>query len=331
MITLTPIHERDGDRHYQEFFRPEYLSERLGRSGQWLGGGVAKLELSGPVQRDAFAQLLQGRTPDGEKLLKQSWEQGERVLGWRINVTAEGPLNPLWALSSGALRTHLQTGFAKAAQAVVTDFERRLNGVLPWGNAYARGRQSVLCGEFQSGASPAQTPRLESTLFLFNLQFQRGMENTVLRPEFVNARMPRMHDLFSRVATDAMKQTVGGRIEFPKQMIQRFQEESPLHSDRPGDARWKQALRGQDLFDAWHNQARRWGWSTRDTLRVIDRAQPTVSSFMQDCKNLGRLWTLWATQSEHSSQRVREALIGGRANDPTAQATSHDNDMSMSQ
>jgi hypothetical protein len=58
MITITRIYEQDGDRHYRAFFRPEFVTERLGRPGQWQGGAVTKLGLSDPFQQDVFTSLL---------------------------------------------------------------------------------------------------------------------------------------------------------------------------------------------------------------------------------------------------------------------------------
>lgn len=330
MITITPICEQDGDRHYRAFFRPEFLAERLGRPGQWQGGAVTKLGLSGPVQQDVFTSLLHGRTPEGEELLRPSALASNRVLGWRINLTADGPANTLWALSSGPLRGRMQLGHAHAARTAAADFENTLNG-RPWlNNPHAPGLRSVLFARFQAGASPKQTPRLETTLFLFNLVFQNGMENRGLKPEYVAAQQPRLHSTFATTLATTVLKVVGGRIRVPTQLSLRFEGHPPANSVRP--AGWQRAspLKGPELFAAWQQQARSWGWGPERTMQMVDHARPTWSNLVQDYKTLGRLWAVWAFHPTHSPLRVREVLSRSSEKSHAQQSKSRGHDHGMS-
>jgi hypothetical protein len=330
MITITPILERDGDRHYQGFFLPEFVTHRLGKPGQWQGGAMRKLGLSGPVQRDVFASLLQGRTPEGEELLRCSTLTGNRVLGWRITLTAEGPTNTLWALSSGPLRGRIQLGQADAARAAAADFENRLNGRQWWNNAQAPGLRSVLFAKFQSGASPKQTPRLETTLFLFNLLFHTGKENMGLQRDYVTAQQLRLHSIYAASLGTTMLKIVGGRVQVPPQLALRFQGHPPAHPDQSFGTGRDKPLQGHELSAAWREQARSWGWGPERTAELIHNARPTWSNLIQDYKTLGRLWALWAFHPSHSPLRVREVLTRSSEQSRAQQSQSCDHDHGMS-
>lgn len=330
MITVTPIYEQDGDRHYHEFFRPEFVTERLGHPGQWQGGAVTKLGLSGPVQKEVFASLLRGRTPEGEELLRRSALNPKRVLGWRINLTADGPANTLWALSSGSLRGQMQVGHARAARMAAADFENTLNG-RPWlNNPHAPGLRSVLFARFQAGASPKQTPRLETTLFLFNLVFQNGMENRGLKREYVAAQQPRLHSTFVTTLITTVLRVVGGRIQVPTQLWLRFEGHPPAESAKSMGGQRANPLKRQELFAAWREQARGWGWSPERTMQMVEHARPTWSNLVQDCKTLGRLWAVWAFHPTHSPQRVSHVLCASREQPRAQQSASRDHDKGMS-
>lgn len=330
MITITPIYEQDGDRLYRAFFRPEFVTQRLGHPGQWQGGALTRLGLSGPVQEDVFTALLHGRTPGGEALLRHPAQAHKRILAWRINLAADGPANTLWALSAGTLRGRLQVGHAQAARTAAADFENTLNGRPWWNNPEAPGLRSVLFARFQSGASIKQTPRLETTLFLFNLVFQKGSEHRMLRPDYVAAQQSRLHSTFaSSLATTVLK-IAGGRLQLPAQLALRFAGHPPAEAAETVGGQRASPLRGPELFAAWREQARSWGWGPERARQMIEHARPTWSNLVQDAKTLGRLWTVWASHPSHSPLRVGQALCRSNEKSRAAQSQSRARDHGMS-
>lgn len=303
-----PIYEGDVDRLRREFLRQEFLEHRLGKPGQWQGAAVPRLELKGPVESKAIAHLLQGRTLEGEPLLRPSAPERNRVLGWRAS---EGPVNALWGLSKGALRGRMQLIHAQAVQRVVVDFENTLNG-RPWfNNPDARGRKSVLVAKFQSGASRRQTPRLETNLVLFNVLFEKGRENQTLDSKYVLAQQRRMRSVYAAEMQPVTAPLLTGRHAQALATLARHFERHP-----PGDATparrlaRAQPLAGRQLFAAWQAQARSWGWHPEQMTGLIHAAgsRPTLTNWLRDARTLGRVWSIWVRQPAHSLQRVRTSL-----------------------
>ncbi len=331
MVLITPIHEGDVDRLRREFFRPEFLEHRLGKPGQWQGGAVPRLGLKGPVESKAFANLLQGRTPEGEPLLRPSAPEQNRVLGWRITMASEGSVNALWGLSKGALRGRMQLIHAQAVQRVVVDFENTLNG-RPWlNNPDACGRKSVLVAKFQSGASRRQTPRLETNLFLFNVLFEKGGQNRTFNLKYVLAQQGRMRSVYAAKIETAMSPLLADRQAQALTTLSWHFESHP-----PGDATTgarlarERLLPGRELFNAWQDQARGWGWRPEQMRSLIHAAgsRPSLTNWMRDARTLGRVWAIWVRQPAHSLQRVRIALAGRETRTHTKSAQSKDHGMS---
>ncbi|PZS23907.1 MAG: hypothetical protein DLM54_00345 [Acidimicrobiales bacterium] len=75
-----------------------YLSyvERGGDAGRWLGKGAEALGLTGEVTPEAFANLAEGRQPDGTKLLERI--HADRVMGWDMTMSAPKSLSLLAVL-----------------------------------------------------------------------------------------------------------------------------------------------------------------------------------------------------------------------------------------
>ncbi len=75
-----------------------YLSyvERGGEPGRWLGRAAEALGLEGVLQAQDFANLAEGRGPDGSQLLEQV--RSDRVMGWDFTMSAPKSLSLLATL-----------------------------------------------------------------------------------------------------------------------------------------------------------------------------------------------------------------------------------------
>ncbi|MDP1604829.1 MAG: relaxase domain-containing protein, partial [Legionella sp.] len=209
MIKINAIRESDGDRLHREFFSPEFIAYRLGRPGHWQGSAVGKLGLTGPVEPGVFQKLLEGRSPEGEALLGAAVAQPNRILGWRISVAADAPTSVLWALAPPVVRGRIVTAHANAIRLGLGEVERHLNG-RPWiENPDAPGRISTLTAKFHSGASLQQTPRLETNVFLFNLVFQTGKENTSFTREQAAGQGRLIHSVYQRALRSEITRAIG--------------------------------------------------------------------------------------------------------------------------
>lgn len=331
MIQITPIRERDGNQLHREFFTPEFIAYRLGRPGQWQGSAAAKLGLSKAVEPEVFTNLLQGRSAEGESLLRNPGRLSDRILGWRISLAAEAPTSVLWGLSPPVIRGRIQAAHANAVRHALTDFESHLNGRPRIENPYAPGRTSTIFAKFHSGASVQQTPRLETNVFLFNLVFQSGHENTVFTPKRVAGQGRRMHSVYQRAMGRAVARTIGTNVSLSDELTLRFEGHPPGTGDARRSARVRY-LPGHELFDRWQQQAMPWGWGPARTSEWIgkNRSRLTVSNLVEDARTIGRLWAIALRHPAHSPHRVGEVIAASWSRSQTTTAGSGSQDKGMS-
>lgn len=332
MIKTTAIREDDIDRLRREFLRPEFVAHRLGRPGQWQGDAISKLGLTGPVEPKTFANLLDGRTPEGESLLRPSPGQSPRILGWRLTLTAEAPASVLWALSPPVIRGRLQSAHANAVRSAVADFERQLNG-RPWFDTpSAPVRSSTLVAKFHSGASPKQTPRLETSIILFNLVLETGRENRPYAPQQLAGQGRRIDASYGRAFQSETSRSIGAHARIPDDLVARF-EAHPPGSGQPGGSSQTRPVPSQELFGKWQEQAREWGWGTERTTELIhqSRSRASLSNLLEDARTLGRAWAIAVQVPTHSPLRVGEVLASSQGQTRTAASPSRDQDEGMSQ
>ena len=335
MIRINPIYEKDVDRLYREFFEPQFRTQRLGAPGNWHGGAAQKLSLTEPVQAGAFSSLLRGLTPEGEALVGRQPQRADRAAAWRITLTDAGPASVvLWALSPSVYRLRIRRAHTHAVRAVITDFESGLNG-RPWfDNPDAPGRKSALFAEFQAGATRQQAPRLHTNLFLFNLLFQKGTKTRTFAPEEVKQQWLRMDAVYTRTLGKELSRILGNQVQIPTELSVRF-DAHPLNGSPDPDRRVvPQALENRELFAAWQQQARGWGWGPERVADLIakSRSSQSWSNWNQDCRKLVRSWAVWLKTPTHSPQRVWQGMLRGReekTSRPTQQQSqSHSHGMS---
>ncbi|MEL6456402.1 MAG: MobF family relaxase [Cyanobacteria bacterium J06623_5] len=72
MLTLSNVKAAQAENYYE---RDDYYTQgdinddkEIKSDSQWQGNGAANLNLSGPVDKAKFQQLLHGQTPDGKPL-----------------------------------------------------------------------------------------------------------------------------------------------------------------------------------------------------------------------------------------------------------------------
>lgn len=331
MIKIDAIRESDGDRLHREFFRPEFIDYRLGRPGHWQGSAAGKLGLTGPVEPGVFEKLLEGRSPEGETLLRPAVAQPNRVLGWRISVAADASTSVLWALAPPVVRGRIVTAHADAIRLALGEVERHLNG-RPWiENPNAPGRISTLTAKFHSGASSQQIPRLETNVFLFNLVFQTGKENASFTREQATGQGRLIHSAYQRALRSEITRAIGANAKLSSEFTLRF-EEHPPGSGKSHRSDWAQRVPSRELFDRWQEQALKWGWGPQRTTEMIreSKSRLTMSNLIEDARTLGRLWAIAVGHPAHSPQRVGEVLAQSRSRSDASTVGSRDHDKGMS-
>ena len=101
--------------------REDYYSEKQEVVGKWQGKAAAMLGISGDVDREQFAALVENRHPvTGEKLTPRT-KEGRRV-GYDLNFHAPKSLSVLYALTQDK---DVLTVFRRAVSDTMTELEQR--------------------------------------------------------------------------------------------------------------------------------------------------------------------------------------------------------------
>lgn len=304
---MKPAHETGRERKSRQFFLPEFITQRLGKPGHWQGGATARLGLKDPVKVADFEKLRQGWTPDGLGRVRDPLTDS-RLTGWRMIVRAEHSLSVLWALSPEPIRARIRLAHYRGAQVAVADFERTLNGSRLYDNLRDPDRKRTLFAVFHSGASPEQTPQLETTLFLFNFVMQFGGNLSTFTPEEMGQKEARIQAVYKRTVEREVTWVLGGRVQLPNELCQPFQRQTdfgPIQNEfRPRE----EPLQGEQLFAAWREQGRSWGWGPEKVkaLLVPAKVQMNWRNVVQDCGNTLRLGSMWIHQRARAVEREVE-------------------------
>ena len=293
---------------------------------------MKKLGLTGAVEFKAFTSLLEGNTPAGESLLRPPSGQSPRILGWRLTLTAEAAVSALWALSPPVIRGRIQTAHANAVRSAVSEFEKNLSERPLLDHPSVPRRSSTLVAKFHSGASPKQTPRLQTSLILFNLFFERGRENRPFAPQQLAGQGGSIDASYTKAFESEISRTIGVHAKIPESLALRFEANPPGSDHTPRGSRTR-LVPSQELFGKWQNQAREWGWGSERTVELLreSRSRPTWSNLWEDARNLGRVWAIAVHKRAHSPHRVGEVLALSQEQSRTPTDKSRDKDQGMSQ
>ncbi len=308
---LTPIRDGEGDHYAREFFRPEFIAQRLGKPGQWQGGLADKLRLENPVAPRAFADLLQGRTPEGDDWVRRPQVKEARVQGWRFTFTEPGDLSFLYGLSPEVARGGIRLVHNEGVRAALKDFEQSLSGRTWFQNFVAPPEKRTLFAKFQSGASREQQPQLETTVFLFNLIYRRGGGVESYQPEQLVPLHDRMQAIYQQTLQKEAVRFLGSRVELPNELQLRMQAAMSAKPANPRHSLRADPLQGRQLFAAWQAQARNLGWGSEKTIAALREAKlsPTWQNWME---SWSRKFRYEAVQGHHSPVKCFVGSLNGK-------------------
>ena len=117
---------------------------------------------------------------------------------------------------------------------------------------------------------------------------------------------------YEKAFAKGLQRLFGREVEISPHLSLRF-EGHPLRG--PGQ---EPRVANRELFGAWREQAKGWGWGPERVGKLIAeaRAQPTLANLSQDSQKLLQMWTLWLRKPEHSPVRVLPAMMEGRDRKP---------------
>src|SRR4051812_42898225 len=99
-VTIQPVHRESIPLLVKSFFSEEFLTEHLGKAGQWFCELAERQGLRHPVESGIFEAYLQRArgSPDAPE-----------VVAWRITFEAGSAASTLWALSSKESRSEFES------------------------------------------------------------------------------------------------------------------------------------------------------------------------------------------------------------------------------
>ena len=311
---MTPTLEHESERLYRQFFRPEFATQRLGAPGEWQGSAIARLGLQNPVQESDLANLLKGWTPDGQQMIQDPLAANS-VRAWRCSLRADPPLNALWALSSESIREQIRLAHTKAVQVAVADFENTLNGRSGKDRPIPHEWKLTLVAKFESGASREQTPQLETNLLLLNFVIHRGDGGglTTFPQRRANRIEQRMQSVYKQVLEKETLWAFGSRIQLPEELCQRLQQPFEFGPLPANPTAGKTALQGNELFTAWQEQGRSWGWGPDrvESLHEAAGRQLNWRNLMREFNATIQSGTQWFQQRVLEPKRVVDQPVKG--------------------
>ena len=284
MIQVQPIREKDAAPSFAPFFSSKFIDQRLGRPGLWQGEGVNRLALRNPVDARTFARLLHGRAPNGRALLAPVKQPQNRVLGWRMTVSASPNLSALWALVGRQPRLDIERAFQESVRGPLHSMEQSLSR-WDWDPAAKRTTcPGALFAKFRAGATVDQRPHLHTTVFLFNLAFQADQGVGTFDPREVRRQAARMHALSEKKLGFTLWNELGISLQYldlekdslgmPRGPGLKFfcdPSFSVRKTPRPGES--NQPLPSNQLVNAWQEKAQEWGWGPKQAARYVNDAQ----------------------------------------------------------
>jgi len=277
MITITELQQKDAARAYQEFFRDEFRSQRLGSFGHWLGRGGRLLGLESPASQAKFHNLVHGLTPDGSKRLLEGSQDPNRVALWQIDFTGSQSLSLLWAMSPGTWRWRIESAHMTAAMDALGRFQLRAvdrqQGHSPGNDA---ATLSVL---FSYGASHDQTPHLKTTVFALTHGFLKNGSTLKLIADDLNRQKEKMTASYAFAVRAYFVDLIGPFqkvqgirdlriVGVPQEVVRRFFFDPSFNRDSGFEKNGK-PLEDTQLFAKWRAQGERLGWGVDQAKALL--------------------------------------------------------------
>lgn len=280
MVTITEVLLKDAERAYQEFFREEFRSQRVGSFGYWLGRAQHRLNLENPVSQSTFQNLVHGLAPDGIKRILEEGEKSDRIALWQVEVRAPQSLSSLWAVAPGTWRGRLESAHMTAAW----DTLQKIQAAVDIRQTFKppENRAATLSVFFSQGAGHNQNPELKTTAFILAHGFRPDGSARKLDGDAVPAQKEFAQYVYSRAISSDLSELIGpfrklnGSQEIaavPKELVRKFFVDPSFHREQRPPFHSK-PLAESELFIKWRTQGESVNWGVnqaKELLRVTHR------------------------------------------------------------
>ena len=288
--------------YYLNLAHEDYYAGALEEPGRWQGEGARQLALHGPVEREAFRNLLDGLTPDGGQKLVQNAQSPHRQTGWDLTFSAPKSVSVLWATAPESTRSLVEEAHRHAVETALTHLEETAGITRRGKGGKIKEAAALTFATFQHGSSRAQDPQLHTHAVLINVGLRRdGTAGALQSLDVFRAKM-RAGALYRNELAAQLRSRLGLKIEpapsgfhivgVPEKLCQTFSQrrraidKSLAKRGEHGAVAAKEAalrtrqrkqhVRRADLFAAWQQVAVEQGWTAADALKLTRSQRETA-------------------------------------------------------
>ena len=168
MLSISKPIRRDGGDYYELLSRDDYYPEGAELPGVWHGRGCADFGISGAVQKEEFANLLNGYSRDGQEKLVQNAGKRNRQAGIDLTFSAPKSVSTAWSQADEKTRRLIEAAHSRAVQKAL-DYLEEVGGFTRIGKDGEEViKASLAFAVYLHGTSRTQDPHLHSHAALVN-------------------------------------------------------------------------------------------------------------------------------------------------------------------
>ena len=300
MLSISaPIKGAGRGNYYLDLTRVDYYANTIEQPGQWFGHGTRKLALEGPVEREAFLNLLSGCAPMDRQPLVQNALDPDRQSGWDLTFSAPKSVSVLWAMAPEDTRLQIEQIHQQAVESALRYVEETA-GITRRGKGGAiKEAAELVFATFQHGSSRAQDPQLHTHAVLINLGLrQDGTTGTLQTIRLFREKMV-AGGLYQGALAGGLTQRLGLAIEpakvafhvrgVPRELCREFSqrrrqiERAMKDRGHTGavaakvaalDTRTnKKPVSRRELFAEWHKLGEHWNWGPAQAAALLQAQQ----------------------------------------------------------
>lgn len=301
MMSISPPMRGGGSgNYYLKLAQEEYYTKSLGPPGQWFGKGAEALGLKGEVKPEQVKNLLEGKSPDGERTLVQiqQWKNRERQAGWDITFSAFKAASVLWSQCQKLDRTTIETCHRLATEKALSFLEDYAAITRRGAGGRIHEQAKVVWAIFQHGTSRMNDPQLHCHAVLFNVSIREdGTTGALQSREFFKLKMAAgavyqlelANQLREKLNLEVVREKSRLHIEgVPKKLCRQFsqrRQQIERAMQRDGDFSAQGASRAakitrpakhelprEQLFPQWQEVGRAHGWGPEQARELLQNA-----------------------------------------------------------
>jgi conjugative relaxase-like TrwC/TraI family protein len=293
----------DAVNYYTQEGKEAYYLAGMGQEGSWVGGAVELLNLPDRVTPEAFRNLLNGYSPDGQQPLVQNAGHPDRNAGWDLTFSAPKPVSVLWAMSPPSVRAEIEGAQREAVQTALGQAEAIWGFTRRGPGGKRHEHAALLFATFEEYTSRAQDMQIHTHCVLIDTTVrQDGTTGALHSINFFRAKLllGAVHEtelarqLGQRLGVGIEAQDVGfGLAGLPESVCRHFskrhtaiqQAMAERHVSGPVAAKVvtretrprKEHVPPARLFPSWHEQGRSQGWGPEQAAKLCQGQHAVVA------------------------------------------------------